>query len=87
MREAFLMGDKLYIAVLAGNLRQFHDWCRENNMSPMHGAAFFVRDRECIQGRRGFKLVTYGTYYERPDLRELQLELRVKEAAGDCVIE
>jgi hypothetical protein len=75
------------LGVLAGNYRQYVDYCRENYLTPNGVDTFYISNVNSVRGRRGFKVVTYGTYYEREDLRKIQLELRRKVINGDCIIE
>lgn len=71
-----------YKLVIAGNYRQFKEWCRENQTHPMDR---YVRHIGAPYHLRGYTLdeaevIWYGTYYDRPDLPDLQQEVHIMEA-------
>jgi hypothetical protein len=60
------------IAVIAGNMRQFEDWCRENNRHPRDPELLWVSSPEKLRGRFNLTFVWYGLWYERRDADELR---------------
>jgi hypothetical protein len=61
-------------AVIAGNYRQFTDWCREHEVSP-HSPQVIYATSQSLRGRRNVKVERTGTWYERDDLREIEHDL------------
>lgn len=59
------------IYVLAGNNRQFLEYCHAARLVPGHQAVY-LSDVMVLRGRRGpIELVKYGNWYERADASEI----------------
>lgn len=62
-------------AVLAGSLRQFKDWCRENEVDPRDQNVLYVGEARHLRGLgKPVQLVVYGTFWGRPGAMELHAE-------------
>jgi hypothetical protein len=60
------------IAVIAGNLRQFEQWCRENGRRINDPEVLWVSSPDKLRGRFNLEFVWYGLWYERRDADELR---------------
>lgn len=69
--------EPLYTYVVAGDYRQFINWCRANGKHPMDRFIQYVTDVTKLKGLDPnvveFELT--GTWYERPDMREIGHEI------------
>lgn len=62
--------------VVAGNHEQFQNWCYETKTKPRE--AIYVDSPEKLFGMRlkAEDVFRYGTYYERPDLDQIEQMIR-----------
>lgn len=60
------------VVVLAGNLREFHAWCRANGHSPRERAVRYATGPHTLHALNRARVVRYGTWEERPDSQALQ---------------
>jgi hypothetical protein len=60
------------IYVIAGNPREFAQWCHEKLVSPHSPLVCYVEGVQSLKGLRDPTLVTYGTYYNRKDYGDLE---------------
>jgi hypothetical protein len=67
--------------VVAGNWRQFSDWCREAGVSP-HSRSVVYATATSLRGRRNVDVIRTGTWEERPDLQEIERDLRFANLAN-----
>jgi hypothetical protein len=72
-------------AVIAGNYKQYVDWCREQEISPRTGDAFYATP-ESLRGRNEVRTVRTGTWQERDDLREIEETLLVVNRFGEPAV-
>jgi hypothetical protein len=63
-------------AVVAGDYRQFCDWCREQGADPRSPEVLYATPTS-LRGRRLVAVEYTGTWYQREDLREIEQELRL----------
>lgn len=63
------MKNKTYILVLAGSVRQYEEYLRENNLTPSE--ALYGYDERSIRGIRASAVVETGLFWERIDARYL----------------
>jgi hypothetical protein len=70
------------IFVLAGNMREFQNWCRIHNISP--NQARYISDLDRLRGAGSPKTMVfrYGTWYQRRDLDTIEFELRMLALRG-----
>ena len=64
-----------YIFVIAGNVREFHEWCRKNMISHQSPLVCYIGEGEGyhrLQGQHNPQIVPYGTYRDRRDFYELE---------------
>ena len=61
------------IAVVAGNYRQYCDWCEATGRSPFdHSKFLYVHSARALRGVHNIdRIVYYGTWYERDDYDEV----------------
>jgi hypothetical protein len=62
------------VYVIAGNNREFEQWCRENRVFSSSPLVRYISEFEGPRLLRGVKspqIISYGTYYMRKDFREL----------------
>ena len=64
------------ILVVAGNARQFADWCREHGLRERQDA-IYVSSERALRGRQGGSYVLTGTWMDRRDIREIEQSLRI----------
>ncbi len=50
--------------IIAGNYRQFKDWCQRNYCAPKN--AIYASHKDVVRGLRGVKIVETGSYWENP---------------------
>lgn len=62
------------LLVVAGTHRQYEEYCAELGLNRYHDA-LFVDSPWKVRGLRDHKYVLVGTWWERPNLAELQEEL------------
>lgn len=68
---------------MAGNYREFVNWCRDMRLSPHDPLLYYVRDFSRLMGHqidesKGDRVVFYGTYAGRMDWAHMVEELRVR---------
>ena len=69
------------IFVIAGNSREFSNWCLENRVSASSPLVRFIGDGEgpkILSGIKNPEIVCFGTYNRRRDFRELENLVREK---------
>ncbi len=65
------------VYILAGNYRQFvQKYGQEQRRSD--APYRYISSRESIMGLHHLKVERIGTYYERPDLDEIELEIKMR---------
>lgn len=67
------------IAVIAGNLYEYVNWCRLLEISPTNPQLLRVKDKTDFYGHRidgAFRIVCIGTYQYREDIDELMFFLK-----------
>ena len=74
------MSEPERIVVLAGSLAQFRMWCRLAGLDPRSRHVTYARDVDALYGRRGARVVRYGTWHLRPDARALDNLAQALEA-------
>jgi len=61
--------------VIAGDYRQFSDWCREalemGTVPAIELGVRYVERADKLYGYREFDVIYYGTYYDRRDIQEI----------------
>jgi len=60
--------------VIAGNYRQFTNYCRENRLQPNKDVRYVGRPED-TRGVRNVEIIKYGTWWENPaanDILELE---------------
>ena len=62
--------------ILAGNYRQFLDWCKEEGVDPRTRSIRYIHDVHSILGMRDYEVIRYGTYYERKDFNDIEDEIK-----------
>lgn len=74
--------------VLAGNIREYRNWCAYNGINP--ATALFVSSIDVLQGRQfttqTTKFVEIGTFVHRADSREVVEVLRSRLTDGSRLI-
>lgn len=60
------------IFVLAGNKQQFGDYVKYKAMPKAHFS--YISGPTCLRGLLKTNLVAVGTWYDRPDIREIEDE-------------
>ncbi|MBT2541373.1 hypothetical protein J7E99_11795 [Streptomyces sp. ISL-44] len=73
------MSEAERIVVLAGSLAQFRRWCRLAGLDPESRHITYARDVQALRGRRGARVVRYGTWRLRSDARALDLAAQALE--------
>lgn len=58
--------------VIAGNFRQFVEWCRANDRKPYGRDVRYAGSPASIVGMRGIEVVRTGTWSDRKDLEEIE---------------
>jgi hypothetical protein len=71
-------------AVIAGNYREFTDWCAEQQLSPRSPGLLYVDSASRLRGRRDLHVERVGTWQQRDDLADIEGTLRLisRRAAG-----
>ena len=65
------------IVVIAGNSRQFHDWCKENELNP-RSVIYATGAPGRLRGISGpIKVVHVGTWMDRDDIDEINYALNI----------
>jgi hypothetical protein len=57
--------------ILAGNKRQYDEYCRGNQLHPSNKHCMYARNRECIMGLDISDYAIVGTFWDRPDSFEI----------------
>lgn len=66
--------------IIAGNYRQFLNWCYENKINAHSRDVLYVSDFHSLKGLRLKKEQVHyiGTWYERRDINEIEDELQAR---------
>lgn len=64
------------IAVIAGSRREYDDWCRQQEISPRTGGAFYATPMS-LRGYSDVEVARTGTWRERRDLAEIERALLI----------
>lgn len=74
--------------VLAGNIREFRNWCVYNGITP--NSALFVSSLDVLQGRQfdsqSTRFVEIGTFVHRSDSKEVVEVLRSRLTDGSRLV-
>lgn len=63
------------VYVLAGNNKQFLEFCQTARLVPGHQAVY-LSDERVLRGRKGpINLIKYGTFYSRVDASRIEMEV------------
>ena len=62
--------------IIAGNSREFEQWCLENRVAPSSPLVSYVSDANRLRGLRNPEIVSTGTYRTRKDFHELNSIVR-----------
>jgi len=68
-------------AVIAGNYREYLDWCREQGITP-HDRGVFYATPLSLRGRGNLAVVRTGSWRGRDDLDEIERLLRIADLAS-----
>lgn len=63
-------------AVIAGNYREFTDWCREQGISPRDPGVLYATP-ESLRGHNDVEVRRTGSWAERDDLADIEDVLRL----------
>ncbi len=63
------------IYVIAGSHSEFRSFLRENDMT--EDEASYVSGFKCLLGLRNIKYIKYGKWYERCDIKAIEMELEM----------
>lgn len=67
------------IAVLACDVREFEDWCRNSGLSPRDRDVVFVSRWDKLRGLNNVKFVRCPRWYEHPDANHIDQLARMLE--------
>jgi hypothetical protein len=62
------------VAVIAGDWQEYTAWCRENDMPPCGGPAFYATP-DSLQGRADVTIAVTGAWKDRGDLAAIREQL------------